>query len=179
MTHMRPKLVVTLFIFAVSILVALGCVPQSKYEAVMADLQKQADELSKTNQEKTQLQADLDAAQAAAEEAEQAKNDAETDIARLEDENTKLKNQAEQAKQAAAVDIAALKTANADLKKQVDQLSKVEQEKALLQKELDTAKAAVKKAEQAQADAKARIKTLEEENAALKKQAPQAEEPTP
>ena len=202
MTYMRPKLVATLVVFAVSMLVVPGCVWQSKYEAAMADLKKQADELSKAEQEKAQLQTDLDAAKAVAEKVEEAKTAAETDIATLEEENAELTEQAEQAKKVAETDIATLKQENVELKKlaeqakkvaetdiatlqqenvelkkQADKLSQVEQEQVQLQKDLDAAKAAVEKAEQGQTDAEARIKTLEEENAALKEQAPQSEGP--
>ena len=94
MTHMRPKLVVMFVTIGLSMAAMTGCVQQSKYDATVAELTKQAEKLSQAEQEKAQLQKDLDAMKGEAEKAEQGKNEAETKITTLEQENADLKEQA-------------------------------------------------------------------------------------
>ena len=94
MIQLRPKLVGTLVALALLMAATTGCVRQSKYDATMAELTKQTKKLSQVEQEKVQLQTDLDAVKAEAEKAEQAKNDADARIETLEVENADIKKQA-------------------------------------------------------------------------------------
>jgi chromosome segregation ATPase len=126
-----------------------GCgVKQSEYDAKVAEAQIQAEKVS-------QLQKDLDAVKSEIDKAKQARRkDAEAKTRALEQEITSLKDRGKMLEQ----ENAALKTT-------------AETTASQLGKDIAAAKSEVAKAEQARVTAEARIKTLEQENADLRKKA--------
>jgi hypothetical protein len=131
-------------------LVMPGCgVKQSEYDAKVAEAKAQADKVS-------QLQKDLDAVKSDIDKAKQArKKDAEAKTKAMEQENAALKDRAK-----------ALEQENAGLKTNAESTS------AQLRRDLAAANGAAAKSEQARKTAEAKIKTLEQENAELKKKKP-------
>lgn len=125
-------------------LVAPGCgVKQSDYDAKVAETKAQADKAA-------QLQKDLDAVKTEMKQAR--RRDTEAKIKTLEQENATLKDRLKALEQ----DLVGLKTS-------------AESAATQLGKDLAAAKTETTKAQQAKTAADAKIKTLEQENADLKK----------
>jgi predicted RNase H-like nuclease (RuvC/YqgF family) len=150
MVPTMPKRVVVYAVLTAWVLGVSGCVKQSEYDAKVAELRRQVEKSAKTEKQVLQLQKDLDAAKHEVEKAAQAKNDLETTIKTMQQDNS-------------------------DLKDRVKRLSQAEEKMLQLQKDFDaakleitTAKHEIEKTELAKKDAEAKIKMLEQENANLK-----------
>ncbi len=136
---------------AAGMLGASGCAKRPEHDAKAAELRRQTEKSAQAEKQALQLQKDLDATKSEIKKAGQANDDLEAKIRTLEQNDAGLKDQ-----------LSTLEQKNRTL------VANVEEKTLQLQKDLAAARNEVKKAEQAQKDTEAKIKTLEQENADLK-----------
>ena len=163
---MLPRLVLGAAVAAATLGIS-GCTREPQYDPRAAELRKQTERSANAEKQVLQLQKDLDAAKSETKKAEQATNDLEAKIRTLEQKNADLKDQLgtlEQKNRTPAAAPAATPAAN------VEEKTSQSPKNLDAAKILDAARNEAKKAEQARQDAEAKIKTLEQENAALKSQ---------
>ncbi|HBO45633.1 MAG TPA: hypothetical protein DD670_17240 [Planctomycetaceae bacterium] len=166
MIRTNSKRVVMCVTIGLWMLVISGCVSQSEYDTKVIELQNLEERLVKSEEIVAQLAEDLDAAKDRIEQAKQAAKNMESKVEALELENRDLK---EQAKTLSAAE-RRLSERQRDLDDAKSQVEEAKTHASQLQKNLDAAKAQAEEAGNAAKDAEAKIKRLEQENAALKDQ---------